>query len=215
MGENEVLVTFPNLGPENIKISLVKHWYITHENIIGDTVFFMYAGTMLSMSLEDYNKVFKVDEVIAFTSVKLPYGWLGNMSPYPIKFGEDTYRTTEALFQALRFKDNDIKALIREEKSPIGAKLVAKSRASEMYVKPLSDKDIMNMKMCLKLKLLQHPNLVIELLETGDKIIIEDVTRRGDKGANLVWGAMLVDGKWVGDNRLGKLWMELRKEFKK
>lgn len=59
MDENKVMVTFPNLGPENLKISLVKHWYITDENIIGDTVFFKYAGTMLSMSLEDYNKVFK------------------------------------------------------------------------------------------------------------------------------------------------------------
>lgn len=155
-----------------------------------------------------------MSEVIAFTSVKLPYGWLGNMSPYPIKFGEDTYRTTEALFQALRFKDNDIKALIREEKSPMGAKLVAKGRVSEMYVKQLSDKDIMNMKMCLKLKLLQHPNLVTELLETGDKVIIEDVTKRGDKGSNLFWGAMLVDEKWVGENTLGKLWMGLRKELK-
>ena len=49
---------------------------------------------------------------IAFTKVKLPYGWLGNMSPYPIKFGDDTYLTTEALFQALRFSDPEIQAKI-------------------------------------------------------------------------------------------------------
>lgn len=59
MTENEVMVSFPNLGPENLKISLVKNWEISNENIIGDTVFFMYAGTMLSMGLEDYNKIFK------------------------------------------------------------------------------------------------------------------------------------------------------------
>lgn len=150
---------------------------------------------------------------INFTKTKLPYGWMGNMSPYPIKFGEDTYRTTEALFQALRFSDNSIKTIIREEKSPMGAKLAAKSRVSEMTIEQLSDKDVMNMRMCVKLKLDQHPNLVTELLATGDELIVEDVTNRGDKGSNLFWGAMLVDGEWKGKNVLGKIWMDFRKEL--
>jgi len=150
---------------------------------------------------------------IGFTASRLPYGWMGNMSPFPIKFGDDTYRTTEALFQALRFSDNDIKALIREEKSPMGAKFVAKARVSEMTVEQLSDKDIVNMKMCIKLKVEQHPELAKELLATGDAKIYEDVTNRGDKGSNLFWGAMLVDGEWVGKNILGNIWMELRKEL--
>jgi predicted NAD-dependent protein-ADP-ribosyltransferase YbiA (DUF1768 family) len=150
---------------------------------------------------------------IGFTATRLPYGWMGNMSPYPIKFGEDTYRTTEALFQALRFSDNDIKAIIREEKSPMGAKFIAKARVSEMTVEQLSDKDVLNMKMCIKLKVEQHPELGKELLATGDAKIYEDVTNRGDKGSNLFWGAMLVDGEWVGKNILGNIWMELRKEL--
>lgn len=152
--------------------------------------------------------------VIAFTKTNLPYGWMGNMSPYPILFGDEIYRTSEALFQALRFRDNEIKAIIRGEKSPMGAKLVAKSRASEMTVKQLSDVDVTNMRMCLKLKLKQHPHLKDALLNTGDDMIVEDVTNRGDKGSNLFWGAMLVDGEWVGQNVLGNIWMELRKEFK-
>lgn len=150
---------------------------------------------------------------INFTKTKLPYGWMGNMSPYPIKFGEDTYRTTEALFQALRFSDNVIKTIIREEKSPMGAKLAAKARVSEMTVEQLSDKDVMNMRMCVKLKLEQHPNLVTELLATGDELIVEDVTNRGDKGSNLFWGAMLVNGEWKGNNILGNIWMDFRKEL--
>lgn len=150
---------------------------------------------------------------IGFTASRLPYGWMGNMSPFPIKFGDDTYRTTEALFQALRFSDNDIKALIREEKSPMGAKFVAKARVSEMTVEQLSDKDVVNMRMCIKLKVEQHPELAKELLATGDANIYEDVTKRGDKGSNLLWGAMLVDGEWVGKNVVGNIWMELRKEL--
>lgn len=154
-------------------------------------------------------------EVIAFTKTKLPYGWIGNMSPFPIQFGEDTYRTTEALFQALRFSDNEIKALIRENKSPMGAKFVAKGRVDEMTVKQLSDKDVMNMRMCVEMKLEQHPTLVTELLETGDALIVEDVTNRGDKGSNLFWGAMLVEDEWVGQNVLGNIWMDVRKQLKK
>jgi predicted NAD-dependent protein-ADP-ribosyltransferase YbiA (DUF1768 family) len=59
----------------------------------------------------------------------------------------------------------------------------------------------------------QHPYLVTELLKTGDDLIVEDVTKRGDVGGNLFWGAMLVDGEWVGKNVLGKLWMDLRKDY--
>lgn len=152
-------------------------------------------------------------EVIRFTKVALPYGWLGNMSPFPLEFGGKQWRTSEALFQALRFKDQAIQELIREEKSPMGAKFIMKAHKEHMTIEPHSKKDVMNMKMCLKLKLQQHPSLVEELINTGDKIIIEDVTARGDKGGNLFWGAMLVDGEWVGENTLGKLWMGLRKEY--
>ena len=152
-------------------------------------------------------------EVIGFTKVALPYGWLGNMSPFPLEFGGKQWRTSEALFQALRFKDQAIQELIREEKSPMGAKFIMKAHKEHMTIEPHSKKDVMNMKMCLKLKLRQHPSLVEELINTGDKIIIEDVTARGDNGGNLFWGAMLVDGEWVGDNTLGKLWMDLRKEY--
>ena len=152
-------------------------------------------------------------EVIRFTKVALPYGWLGNMSPFPLEFGGKQWRTSEALFQALRFKDQAIQELIREEKSPMGAKFIMKAHKEHMTIEPHSKKDVMNMKMCLKLKLQQHPSLVEELINTGDKIIIEDVTARGDKGGNLFWGAMLVDGEWVGENTLGKLWMDLRKEY--
>ncbi len=151
-------------------------------------------------------------EVIGFTKVALPYGWLGNMSPFPLTFGGKEWRTSEALFQALRFKDKDIQELIRAEKSPMGAKFVMKANKEHITTEPHSKKDVMNMKMCLKLKLQQHPHLVQELIDTGDKVIIEDVTARGDNGGNLFWGAMLVDGGWVGENTLGKLWMDLRKE---
>lgn len=160
-----------------------------------------------------------MEEVIGFTKTKLPYGWLGNMSPYPLEFGGKQWRTSEALFQALRFKDIAIQELIREEKSPMSAKFVMKANAEHITTEPHSEKDVNNMRMCLILKLEQHPLLIEELINTGNKTIIEDVTARGDKGGNCFWGAMLVEGEdgfhWVGKNTLGLLWMELREKYKK
>lgn len=153
-------------------------------------------------------------EVVSFTRVSLPFGWLGNMSAYPIEFNGKTWRTSEALFQALRFTDEDIQELIRAEKSPMSAKAIMNENQEHIKVKKHGPKDVMNMKMCLKLKLNQHQELIKELIDTGDAMIVEDVTKRGNIGGNLFWGAMLVDGEWVGENKLGQLWMDLREVYK-
>lgn len=134
------------------------------------------------------------------------------MSPFPLLYEGKEWRTAEALFQALRFDDPTIQEEIRAQKSPIGAKLVAKGRAAEMTVVPLSDQDLANMRLCLNLKLDQHPQLLSQLLETGDAVIIEDVTSRGTGSRHRQWGAALVNGQWIGENKLGKLWMEIRAE---
>jgi predicted NAD-dependent protein-ADP-ribosyltransferase YbiA (DUF1768 family) len=49
-------------------------------------------------------------DVINFTKNNLPYGWLGNMSQYPIDFGGVIWKTTEALFQGLRFRIMTLKS---------------------------------------------------------------------------------------------------------
>lgn len=152
---------------------------------------------------------------ISFTKTSLPFGWLGNMSAFPISYEGKDWRTTEALFQALRFDDDSIKEMVRLEKSPMGAKLKAKGMADKMVVKQLSEQDVENMKLCVKLKIEQHPHLKKELLETGELPIYEDVTKRGDRGSNLFWGAMLINDEWVGQNVLGNIWMDVRNELKK
>lgn len=156
-----------------------------------------------------------MQKVITFTKVKLPYGWLGNMSPFPIEHEGKVWRTSEALFQALRFDDESIRELIREQKSPMAAKMMAKKHKSLMKVEPLSDDDYINMMLCLMLKLEQNPQLIDDLIATGDSTLVEDVTSRGKKGSNLYWGAMLnEDGEWIGKNRLGRAWMNLRTIYK-
>ncbi len=147
---------------------------------------------------------------ISFTKVDLPYGWLGNMAPYPIIYEDKEWRTSEALFQAMRFDSNEIKEIIRNEKSPMAAKMKAKSNKCSYIVQPMSEKDIDNMRLCLNLKFNQHSSLKEKLLKTGEHTIIEDIgSRRGAR--HEFWGAYKNEkNEWVGNNLMGKLLMELR-----
>jgi ribA/ribD-fused uncharacterized protein len=151
---------------------------------------------------------------ISFSKVANPYGWLGNMSPYPIIYNGKEWRTSEALFQSMRFNNPDIIESIRLEKSPMSAKMKAKKHINEMVVQPISFKDIDNMKKCIDLKLEQHLVLRDELLATGDCIIYEDVASR-PRGRNLFWGAYYDSdlNTLVGENMLGKIWMEARSKL--
>ena len=58
---------------------------------------------------------------IWFRKIKEPNGWMGNMAPYPITYNGQVWRTSEALFQAMRFNDPLIKGILRDPKKPDNA----------------------------------------------------------------------------------------------
>ena len=154
---------------------------------------------------------------IFIRKVNCPHsGWLSNMSPYRIVIGDEVWKTAEAYFQSLRFAPDDaVRETIRMQKSPIAAKMVAKQNVSRMVVVPMSEQDIENMRITLRLKFKcnQIP-LEDNLLLTGTRTIIEDCSgRRTDSGA--FWGTYeLPNGLLYGQNKLGKLLMELRNEIR-
>ena len=148
---------------------------------------------------------------VSFTKVALPYGWLGNMAPFPITFDGLLWRTSEALFQARRFTEGDpVREEIRRQASPMGAKMVAKASRGRMTIVPQSEADLVLMADVIRLKIEAHPRLLEMLLATGREEIVEDCTAR-PRGSGLFWGAARQsDGSWKGENHLGRLWMELR-----
>ena len=156
--------------------------------------------------------IHKDKNIVSFTKVKLPYGWMGNMSPYSIEFEGGMWYHTEGLFQALRMKNSEIVSMIQKEKNPMKAKMISKKYKEYRVVAPFSETDIDNMKLCLQLKFNQHPELKEQLIETQDSFIIEDVTSRMS-GSGVFWGMGLVENYWIGENKLGNLLMELRREF--
>ncbi len=149
---------------------------------------------------------------IRFTKSKAPYGWMGNMSRFPVTWDDKTYGSTEHLFQAMRFGlDTEWAELVRKEDNPYQAKQVAKANREHMIVEPCGEEDLANMYQCLMAKIRAHEELKLELMGTIDCHIYEDVTFRGDVGSNLFWGAMkLEDGSWKGKNVVGNLWMKVR-----
>lgn len=146
---------------------------------------------------------------VSFSKVDLPWGFLGNMAPYPITHGDQTWLTSEALFQALRFNDPSIREEIRAQKSPMAAKMIAKKHKASMVVTPMSKEDIANMRYVLKLKFDTHPAIKAKLLNSAPHIIIEDIgTRNGER--HFFWGMKKSKGVWTGTNTMGQLLMDLR-----
>ena len=159
---------------------------------------------------------------VIIRDVKGEYGWLGNMSPHPVEHDGIWWKTAEALFQAIRFpidavndRGENIREIIRAQKSPMAAKMKSKRYKDKMNITPMGDEDLDNMRMVLRLKIKCNRNpLERDLLETGDRFIVEDCSNRPNV-SGLFWGAKrLPDGNWEGKNMLGQLLMELRTEIR-
>ena len=161
---------------------------------------------------------------VIIRGVKEDYGWLGNMSPHPVEHDGIWWNTAEALFQALRYpmdavndEGENIREIIRAQKTPMAAKMIAKARAirDQWNITLMGDEDLDNMRMVLRLKFKWNRNpLERDLLATGDRFIVEDCSNRPNV-SGLFWGAQrLADGTWEGTNKLGQLLMELRTEIR-
>ena len=137
------------------------------------------------------------------------------MAPFPIQYEGKIWRTSEALFQSLRYNDESIKEIIRLEKSPMGAKMKAKKFRALMVVVPMSEKDVENMRLCVSLKFEQNPKLKIALIATGNSPIYEDIgNRNGER--HKFWGAKKIGyDEADGINMMGQILKDLRDEFMK
>jgi len=156
---------------------------------------------------------------ILIRKVAEPGGWLSNMSPHPIVYEGLKWWHAEALFQALRFAPDDEEAreAVRAPRSPMAAKMIAKRFRARQVVAPLSDQDVENMGLCLRLKMDAHGEVRRKLIASGERLLVEDCSARGRRVNNLFWGAVRVPNEdsplgyaWEGRNMLGRLWMEER-----
>jgi ribA/ribD-fused uncharacterized protein len=157
-------------------------------------------------------RTYAIDECVSFRKTDEEFGGLSNMAGgYSIVVNGIFIRTSEALYQALRFTDYpDIQKEIIEQKSPMTAKMVSKKYRNEKTRSDWDVKRVAIMKWCLRVKLIQNLDSFGELLlRSEDKPIVEE--SRKDQ----FWGAKRLNDEMLeGTNALGRLLMELRDVYK-
>lgn len=129
--------------------------------------------------------------------------FLSNFFPAQIELNGEIYPTLEHAFQARKTYDLFEREKIRLARTPGEAKRLGR----KVSLVPDWEKiklDVMRMLVCQKF--LRHRVLRADLMETGDVELVE-----GNTWGDVFWG--VCRGK--GQNRLGKILMEVRTELRK
>ncbi len=132
-----------------------------------------------------------------------PYQFLSNFYEASVFYDGLTFGSSEAAFQAQ-------KCLTPEEKIQFTKYSPGKSKSAGRHVQLRPDWNTIKygiMEEIVRAKFLQHPELARQLLDTGEKILVE-----GNHWGDTCWGVDTRTGR--GENRLGKILMKVRDELK-
>lgn len=128
------------------------------------------------------------------------YYCLSNFSAHQVEYQGEVYMTAEHAYQAQKFKDSLIIEKIKNAKSAYLAREYGQAKEGRK-----EDFDKLGvMKAVISAKLSGHEDVRQTLLSTGESIIVKN------HPDDYFWGIGL-DG--TGENMMGKIWMELRKEL--
>lgn len=139
-------------------------------------------------------------DYVAFRKTKEAFGGLSNMAAgYPLRVNGIDIRTSEALYQALRFPSHpEIQKKIIAHPSPMAAKMLGKPHRKNCNRPDWDDVRVAVMGWCLRVKLSQNWDKFWALLDsTGGRAIVEHSHR------DAFWGAVSEGDALVGRNVLG------------
>lgn len=141
-----------------------------------------------------------------------------NMHEAPVQIDGVTFPTVEHYFQwskAKMFGDADMQAKIMKTASPKSAKGFGK-KVKNFDAEAWDEKKDSIMRTAVKAKLMQHPDILKKLRETGTRPIAE-ADPRGKYwgiGTSAETSKAKDVSRWPGQNKMGKILMELRDELK-
>ncbi len=155
------------------------------------------------------DREYLISNSAAFFKTKEAFGGLSNMSAgYPIIVNGVSVRTSEAIYQACRFPDfPDIQKAIIEEKSPMTTKKY-KNEYPEKIRDDWQKVSISIMRWAIRKKLSDNLETFGDLLLSTDGLPIVEMSYKDP-----FWGAQPKGQKLIGKNVLGRLLMQLRKEY--
>jgi predicted NAD-dependent protein-ADP-ribosyltransferase YbiA (DUF1768 family) len=158
------------------------------------------------MSQHLYNK----ENTIIFCKTKEAYGGLSNMAGgYPIRMGDMLIKTSEHLYQALKYIDPAIQMELVSIASPMGAKMFGKKFVDK--IRPDWEKiKFPVMDWCINLKLLNNIKTFGALLcSLDDSKEIVELSYEDN-----YWGAIPTGQSLYGCNTLGRLLTVLSRKHK-
>lgn len=126
------------------------------------------------------------------------------------------YRSLEHAYQAAKFNCPKVRHRIRRTRYGGGAKGLAKMllQYGEKSAVPKAVWDAVKCDVMYSLLQVKfgkcNQDLQLKLLETGDAQLIE-----GNTWGDSFWGCVEVEGKWSGQNHLGRLLMDMREELRR
>jgi len=144
------------------------------------------------------------DNVVAFWHENQENGFLSNLYHAPIIIDDVEWPTTEHWYQAMKHVDLGLIEKIRKLEKPIASKHLARKMCKKLNRWPTDPYKLNSMRMAIKFKFDQHPELKQKLMATWPATIIEDSPK------DTFWGVG-PDGN--GFNWMGVLLMELRLSY--
>jgi len=132
------------------------------------------------------------------------YYVFSNFSSFALEWKGELWMTAEHAYHSEKFVDIELKEGIRKARSAHDAMKLAYAN-KDKYLKNWDDIKLEVTKRILLAKVAQHPYVKKKLLQSGDRMLVEDSWRDAYWG----WGP-----NKDGENHLGKLWMEVRGEVR-
>ena len=154
---------------------------------------------------------YKRDQACGFRFTKQKWGAFSNFQPFavPIVAGPWTFATSEALYQACKFaRRPDVQQRIAE--APTAREAAAIGRTPGLGIDPAwAAQRVDLMRWVLRMKREANAAEIDAVLATtGNRPIVEVSTR------DPWWGARPVADRYEGNNVLGRLWMEIRRQLR-
>ena len=151
-------------------------------------------------------ETYSAEECVTVHKVNEPWGLFSNFARTPLLLEGVEFRTSEQLFQLMKFRDREaVLAVYRAANPKMTAKKWEKTHRREDWGRMIVDA----MKYCLQCKYEQSAAFREMLEESRGRCIVEDQTSFPKKNAD-TWGVKLQGDHYVGPNLLGRLLMELR-----
>lgn len=157
---------------------------------------------------------YDADKCIRIHKVSEQWGIFCNFAKTPLTVKGYTFKSSEQLFQLMKFTDVEVVRNILAGITRGGKKCHEVKKTVKSYEKEYRRDDwgcmiIDAMKFCLQTKYDQCEEFRIKLIESSGYNIVEDQSSFTKSNPD-AWGVKLKDGKFVGPNLLGRLLMELR-----